>query len=499
MPHATPAAHAAWQEASTDHFVIYADASAADVRHKAEQLERVHDAFVDLFGLPNTVPSPSNRLTVFVLKDVAQVNLYFNHPSRSVAGFFVGQSGGSVAYVPSGRDDDTVVRRADEVLLHEYAHFLMWGKQSRVLPPWFSEGAAEFAGSLRIAGGSDGDETLSIGAQTEQHARRVAAHRALSLKAVLAARSVGDIRPDQLGGFYGKSFLLYHFLSFQPDGPRTLDTYLELLSNGASMREAAEQAFGDIDDLSAGLDDYAARTALPVRDIPNDGLIPGQITLRKLPRAEARAMPYRMWLMRGVGPEQAEELLPALAAHASKNASDDSVLATLAAMQYAARKDDEALATAERVITRNPDHFKANLVKMMAMHRGVGRAENRPEAWKAARRQIVLTNRLETDHPLPLRLYYAGVRGMHLMYGGPAPTGEAFTGMRRALELAPYDDKLRVWVGSALVQAGRLEEARFTFLPLATDLHGSAYRENALKALAEIDKRLDEEAAEGRQ
>ena len=51
------AAQAAWFEASSEHFVIYADDSERDITQFAEQLERYHSGICLLY----TSPSPRDR------------------------------------------------------------------------------------------------------------------------------------------------------------------------------------------------------------------------------------------------------------------------------------------------------------------------------------------------------------------------------------------------------------------------------------------------------
>ncbi len=371
----------------------------------------------------------------------------------------------------------------------------MWRKQDAVLPPWYSEGHAEFAGSVAF----DRDDRLAIGVPAARHRARLAAGTRADLATVLSARSIEAVSAQQLGGFYGTSFALYHYLFFQPDGPQLLTDYRRALAQGVSLDQAAAAAFGSLDALAASLDDYLAADRIPQRALPDNWFAPGDVAVRKLTGGEAKSMPWRMWLMRGVTTEKATALVPGLAQVVDRYPDDDAAMATLAGMHYASRNDTLAVTTAQRVIDRTPQHLAANVIKMMALHRAVGKAADRPAAWDVARKQIQRVNRLEPEHPVPLKLYYAGLRGMHRMYGGPAPDGRAFAGMRRALALAPYDDKLRSWVGAALMQAGRLEEARITLLPLTSDVHHSARRKGVLQAIAQIDRALAAEEGEGAQ
>ena len=64
---------AEWFEASSANFVVYADDSERDVRRFSEQLERFHAAMEIVTGLEGERPSPSKRVTVFMVRNQRQV------------------------------------------------------------------------------------------------------------------------------------------------------------------------------------------------------------------------------------------------------------------------------------------------------------------------------------------------------------------------------------------------------------------------------------------
>src|SRR4051794_37889822 len=81
-----------WQEASSDHFVIYADENEKEIRKSSDRLERYFSAMT--FVLPSartkTKPSPSNRVTVYVVSSERIVRkLYGGNDSRYVQGFYL--------------------------------------------------------------------------------------------------------------------------------------------------------------------------------------------------------------------------------------------------------------------------------------------------------------------------------------------------------------------------------------------------------------------------
>jgi len=113
--------HAKWTEASSRHFVVYSEAKPERVKAFADRLERFDQTMRFVHRQPDPELGPANRLTVYVLRSQGQVaKLARNY---SVAGFYIGRAGGSVAFV----SDDALASNADAevVLFHEYAHHFL--------------------------------------------------------------------------------------------------------------------------------------------------------------------------------------------------------------------------------------------------------------------------------------------------------------------------------------------------------------------------------------
>src|SRR4051812_28426723 len=92
---------AEWYEASSDHFVIYADESEKDIRKYSDRLERYFSAMTFVLPSRNTKPSPSNRVTVYVVSSERIVRkLYGGDDSRYIQGFYRPRAGGSLAIIP---------------------------------------------------------------------------------------------------------------------------------------------------------------------------------------------------------------------------------------------------------------------------------------------------------------------------------------------------------------------------------------------------------------
>ena len=148
-------------EASSPHFVVYADDTERDVRRFSEQLERYHDAMETVTGRDQEPPSPSNRVTVYVVKNIRQVQRIAGNDM--IAGFYIPRAGSSVAFVPQVEVSRREIDSSMATLLHEYAHHFLISNSNFPMPRWLSEGAAEFFSAARFQ--SDGGLTLGLPAR----------------------------------------------------------------------------------------------------------------------------------------------------------------------------------------------------------------------------------------------------------------------------------------------------------------------------------------------
>lgn len=460
---AIPAAsQAAWLEAASKHFVVYADDSERDIELLSRQLESYHRAMEIITGVETGIPSPSGRVTVFVVRNEREVKRLFGEGSRFVGGFYIPRAGGSLAIIPSVR---TSSRRTDYsmiVLLHEYAHHFLISNSRFPQPRWVSEGGAEFFASAEF----DRDGGINIGMP--------AAHRAGELWHARDVRAEELLDPDVYekrrrrgyDSFYGRSWLLYHYLTFHKERAGQLRRYLADMSGGKSSREAAEATFGDFDQLDRDLDRYM-RQRMYSWKLPAEMVASGPVSIRQLREGEAEMMPVRIRSRRGVTQEQAEELLDDARKIAAKHPDDPAVLAALAEAEFDAGNDAEAIAAADRAIMFNPAEENAYVQKGYALFRRAADAEDHDAAYREAIAPFVALNRIENDHPLPLVYFHRSFTAR-----GQKPTDLAEHGLERAAQLAPFDLGLRFEVALQHLRSDRIAAARYDLRPVAYNPHG---------------------------
>ncbi len=486
-------AHAAWHEASSDHFLIYSNQKEKDIREFSERLERYHDSMRFLFNRPATKPSPSNRVTIYVVKNLGDVRDLYGSDNKYVGGFYIPRAGGSMAIVAKVKSSRNEMSPSELILLHEYAHHFLIGSASRAYPRWLSEGFAEFYGTAKF--GSDG--SVSLGLSSKGRAYELALARDVPIEMLLDTKAYGEKKSKKYDSFYGQSWALYHMLHFSQDRKGQLSDYLSLLAQGDDEVSAAKQAFGDLGELDKDLNSYLRKRKITTYHIPANYLNIGNIQVRQLRTGESAMAPILIRSKRGVNQEQAAELLIDARQVAVQYPRDPAVLAALAEAEFDAGNDAEAIAAADRALAMDLNSINAHIQKGYALARMAPDSEDEAAAWKQMRRQFVKLNKIENDHPIPLIQFYRSYREQ-----GIKPPTIAVDGLARALELAPYDNDLRWMMANEFILQEKYDWAAHTLQPLAYSPHQSDMTERALALLKEteakaLEAKNDKEAAVG--
>jgi len=470
-------ARAEWLQASSDHFVVYANDGERDLRRYSERLERYHSAMALITQRNTEKPSPSNRVTVYLVRSERAVQDLYGKGSKYIGGFYIPRAGGSLAIVPqiqsSIQDPFSMV-----ALLHEYAHHFIISASALAMPRWVSEGSAEFFSSSTFQ--TDGGILLG----------RAAQHRAAEL--FLA----NDVKAEELldpavynkksrrnyDAFYGKSWLLFHYLTFEKARRGQFKAYLELLQKGSGQREAAQAAFGDFGVLDKDLDRYLAQRKIMALNLPANMLQVGPVEVRRLSVGEAAMMSVVVHSRRGVDDEEAKAVLREARDIAKHFPNDAAVLSALAESEYDAGNDKEAIAAADAALAIDPAQVNAYLQKGYALFRMAPDEKNSDQAYKRARQPFIALNRRENDHPIPLIYFYRS-----FVDQGLPPSQLAIDGLDRAVAVAPFDLGLRMTLATALIQGGRQADAKRILQPVAFNPHGGDLADAARKLLARLD------------
>lgn len=481
---ATPVrADTIWQKASSDHFVIYSDQKQDDILDFARRLERYHNAMQVRLRLADKKPSPSNRVTVYVLRDERQIKKLFGDTKSAVAGFYIPRAGGSVAFVPRVNTSGTAKANFSEIiLLHEYAHHMMYSSSSLPFPLWLSEGFAEFHATAKF----NTDGSVGLGLPAEHRAGDIFYAKEVPIDQLLDTQSYRANKGKQYDSFYGRAWTLFHYLFFDEKRRGQLPSYMKELIQGKSEVEAA-QAFGDLKRLDRDLDGYLRQKRLHYTLISGPELTPGPIHVEILSEGASAMMPVHIRSRRGVDRESATELLVQAREIAARYPNDPFVQSALAEAEYDAGNDGEAIAAADRAIAADARAIDARLQKAYARERLARDASDADwdKAWSNVRREYLAINALENDHPVPLIRYFGSFAG-----AGMEPTANAVEGLEWALVLAPFDKGLRMEVARQEAKDGKLKQAIATLRLLVQDPHEAELAEAAQKLTEELQGKL---------
>ncbi|WP_341208512.1 hypothetical protein [uncultured Sphingomonas sp.] len=475
---ATPAT-ATWQQASSRHFVVYSDDAPDEVTEFATRLERFDKAMRVMRGMSDPAFSPTQRVNVFVVKDISALQKLLGE--RNMAGVYMPRLSGPVAFVPRKTNDTgKLAMTAQAVLLHEYAHHFMfssWG--DRPFPAWFVEGFAEFNATMVFQ-----PDSLLIGAPPLYRAYGLIDDQMLPMRDLLTM-SPSDKRldPNRMQVFYGRSWLLTHYMLLNPERRTQLSAYLKAFESGGDPKSKAA-LLGDPRKLDNALNSYA-RKALPMLGLKISALPIEPVTTRALTPGEEAIMPVVLRSTRGVNAKTA----PAVAIAARKIAADwpndPAVQVALAEAEYDAGAYAAADAAAARALAVDPKSRKALIYRGMAQA-GLAEKEHVTDAarWKAVRQWFIIANHLDAEDPWPLVAHYQALRSS----GGPmSPNAEK--GLDYAFSLAPFDTGLAMQVAVMHVRKKEYDAAVPALRRVAYDPHGGALGTMAGVVLAAIDSK----------
>lgn len=457
-------AHAAWYEASTDHFIIDANSSPARIHDFAVKLERFDAEMRTLYGVQDDPSRRSNRIHIYAT-DVGTIQSLCNCGS-SVRGFYTPQAGGSAIFtlsLSSPGSNDSQDLTAQDALLHEYSHHFMFANFTAAYPMWYMEGFAEFNANVKF----EDDGSVLVGRPADYRAYGLFSHTTLSIRELLdpPPRILHD--PAMLDMIYGRGWLLVHYLMMNKDRRGQLDTYLAEMNKGKSSIDAATLAFGDLHKLDGELSAYLAENRFAEMRVPPPATTP-TVDVQPLSPGAAAMIFVHMRSTRGVDEKQAKALLPEAEKRAAPYPGDPRVQVELAEAEFDAGNDDAADAAADRALAADPHQQRAMLYKgRVAVRRAVKAHATDAQTWSAARSWYVKANRADTEAALPLILYYES----YLAQDVRAPD-LAVQGLQKAEALAPEDSGVHFLLAGRMLDDGKTQAARALLAPIAYSPHG---------------------------
>jgi tetratricopeptide (TPR) repeat protein len=467
-------ARAAWHEATTKHFIIYADDRPDRLKEFAERLERFDRAVRYLRGMEDPLLTHSQKLKIYALKSEGAVARLAG--DSSVRGFYNARASGAVAFVPRrAGSSDIWSLDTDAIFVHEYAHHLQLQFSSVAMPAWVVEGFAEFFATADISK----DGSVLIGSVPMYRVYGLVTPGGITLEQMVGEtyRRLDDRERDSL---YGNGWLLTHYLTFDSSREGQLKRYIDDIQSGKTALDAAKSAFGDLKKLDRDVDRYRAKRLMGFR-IPAKVLEIGPTAIRPLTPGESAIMDVHIRSTRGVN----EKTAPAVATDARRIAAafpnDPFVQAVLAEAEHDAGNYAASEAAADRALAVDPKNVHALIYKGRA-EMALAKEQPAKADWSKIRGWFVKANKLDTENAEPLALFFRSYAE-----AGERPTKNAVEALLYSVDLAPQDGELRVNAVQQLLRDGRVSEAKQLFGPLAFAPHATAeWRETNMKIMAAI-------------
>lgn len=477
---AATGAHAEWYEASSKHFVVYADDKPERIKAYTERLERYDAAVRVMRGVQDSSRGPSARVSVYQLADLSDIRALYGKGGGSVGGFYQNRSTGPVAFVPrsAGGSGSPYELSAERILLHEYAHHFMYADwPAAIFPKWFVEGFAEYNSTAMF----NPDGSVTFGAPPTDRGWGVADVNAMPLSRMLDP-GLGNLDGRQTYALYSRGWALTHYLTQDAERRKQLAAYVQAINEGKPYTEAAK-VFGNVNALDFKLVSYVKSPRFQSQVIPADKIHIGDVTVRKLAAGEAASMPMRIRSQRGVWPERAKEVAADARAAAARFPNDAAAQNELAEAEFDVDNYAAAAAAADRALAADPKSVHAMVYKGMALQ-GQAAKEKSTDAkrWNEVRRWYIAANRVDTEDPTPLVLFYRSFRAA----GQPA-TPSAQKGMLYAAALAPYALDLTPDTVAIHLQQGNVAEARRALQRLAYNPHGGKQANKLRDVLETLD------------
>lgn len=475
-----------WQAVETEHFTIYSKSPP----------ERVAKFATDVESYDKLMHMATGRGDG---KDVVKVRIYevdgtddieraLGVSNTGIAGFYDSNILGPYLVTPRTIDFETsAVFTPGLVLHHEYAHHFMLQYFPAVYPDWYVEGFAELIGSSKRLD----DGRIGYGMPATHRGHDIAIDW-IPLQELLVKEKLTGLDT------YGQGWALTHFFTFAPQRTKQFRAYLDALTAGKSMKDAA-QAFGDLGDLNREARRYVTAGSFSYRPVKVDIIQPVIRSTRPLSAAEAALIPeviafrdeplnaYQKPGARERERKQREANLDRIRKKAQLYPDDAFALYFLAEAENAAGNYAQALSAVDRLLALQPNHVRAMARKSMLMSRQASTLQGAARAALAAdaRNWAVKANHADTIDPLPLLAYYESYRQI----GEKAPE-QAVEGLMQAVSTLPKNADLRLRLVNELEGSGRYAEAIGWIIPIANDPHDSPMRSAAREQVDRLRQKL---------
>jgi hypothetical protein len=271
-----------WTRAESAHFIIYGNVDQPEIREYVGQLEAFKYLAELMLGTDPKDTVAASKFTIYLLGDVDLLKTVWPTVGPYVRGFYTYcvNDAQAFAYAPQsfGAEMDDGLR----VLLHEYAHYLMFSRMRRFYPSWYVEGFAEYLMTTKLEKG-----VFQVGARNEWRTGQLnSSARWVDLEVMLDPKRFAEASKNSkidISQFYAQSWLMAHYMLTDSGRIRAFNQYFEQVGRGKDGVESFQAATGMTPaQLRTELNTYRRKyTALRVKvpQLPDSG-----VTMTRLPK-----------------------------------------------------------------------------------------------------------------------------------------------------------------------------------------------------------------------
>jgi len=283
-----------WVVVQSAHVTAYSDSGAEATQELIQRFESMRELLRPVFP---PVPGRTLPLTLVINRNRASMRLFIPDLFKEKdpymhGGAFLADAEGAFAFIPV--EMDLTAKRHSMVVLHRYVHVSL-RQNAANLPFWLQEAFASLYGHSEFRGAQ-----VLVG-QVPMGLLAGLKYRATSLLPLedlmtLKEETVQTWTRDQRVGFQLQSWILLHYLLFDPDALKAglLGSYLKGIRTLKDPGLAARESLGDLNQLKVLLMIYARKRVHTYWTYPLPSkLRAADLQVRPLAEAELKALQAR--------------------------------------------------------------------------------------------------------------------------------------------------------------------------------------------------------------
>jgi tetratricopeptide (TPR) repeat protein len=436
-----------WASVRTPKFHILTSGNAALAGELARELELFRTVVGDFLGIDTENLPPVTVMIFRHPREMDPFRPYENDDPSPVSGFFARGSWHQIIALSEHREH---TRR---IVLHEATHWVT--QRSPVpLPPWLSEGSAEFFSTFRRQG-----DRYTLGEPPRDYSRSV---RRLQL---MPTEALVELERGQLlyrerhraAQFYAQSWLLTHYLwrHLRSEGVERFHEFVRHIAEQADVGPAFEQTFGrTYEEMDQELRRYQR-------------LVRFHTTTRRLPRhwvpvpVEVRpATPVELARARGellLGTDRHADAAPWLRRALEVEPDHAQTNELLGAALYLQQQREESFPWFERALELGSDRSDTRLIVGNHLLRRARQSQRWEQGQDYLRRSADLFHQVIETQPARLIAYH----GLAIVATAlEAVTERDRDALLQGRSLAPDDRRINLGLAAIWARLGKTETAR---------------------------------------